>query len=161
MNIDNVKRKNLRKLEMLQNIGSGLIDRHGMYGEIISEEFIEQLQGVASRPSTSGSSRATTQGLLGTSRLFAMQRAMTPNKQPVVTETPRRPLSALALSGAGSLAKHGSGPGRDSVSSLLDEAMNTPEVYGKNIKYPSRESLFGLPKVSSDANAELYAEFGF
>jgi len=159
MNIDNVKRKNLRKLEMLQNIGSGLIDRHGMYGEIISEEFMDQLQGVSSRPSTAGSSRPATQGLLGTSRLFAMQRAMTPNKQPVVSETPRRPLSALALSGAGSLVKHDAG--RESVSSLLDKARNTPEVYGKNVKYPSRESLFGLPQASSDADADLYAEFGF
>ena len=35
--------------------------------------------------------------------------------------------------------------------------MNTPEVYGKNIKYPSRESLFGLQKFHPMLT-ELYTD---
>ena len=182
------KRKNRRKLELLQHIGSGLIDKNGMYGEVIDEDFVQDLNDITSRPSSASSiSRPITNecrpglgdarhtgGLLGTSRLFAMQRAMTPTNQPLSArgiakfgneETDvygrksdgldRRPLSALALSGAESLAKFH----RSSTASLLASARDTPEVYGKSVKYPSRESLFGLPIEPNDDVD--YSEFGF
>ena len=149
LDVEALKRKNRRKLELLQSIDAGLCDYTGSVDDFLPEDLIDRMQAINSRPSSTGSSRPGT--IHGDSRLFAMQRQLTPNLK---FDDPRRPLSALAKSAAAELASFSrEQTSRSSTSSLFKSPSGHVGMKTANHNYPSRESLFGMPVD--------YSEYGF
>lgn len=139
LDVEAVRRRNRRKLELLNAIDDGLCDHEGN-NEILPEDLIEQMRGISSRPSSTGSTRPGT--ISGDSRLFAMQRQLTPNMK---FADPRRPLSALAQAGF-----HAS-------FALTPREGTGYSMHSQQIHYPSRETLLAAPVVHSRYD---YSDFG-
>ena len=134
LDVEAVRRRNRRKLELLNAIDNGLCDHEGN-NDILPGDLVEQMQSITSRPSSTGSTRPGT--ISSESRLFAMQRQLTPNMK---FADPRRPLSALAQ--AGLHASFGVTPTREGTG------------YGM---YPSRDTLLAAPAQCSRYD---YSDFG-